>query len=80
MSFVNMPLFFLLGSLFPVSQLPEILQKTALVNPLYYSIELLRRMLVDYFTIQPLPAVFVLGLLLIAALLIGRDKFNKIEP
>ena len=80
MNFVNMPLFFLSGSLFPISQFPEVLQKLVYFNPLYYSVELLRGELIGIVSIRPIISFLVLILLALAAMVIGVDRFNRIEP
>lgn len=42
-NFVNMPMFFLSGSLFPLSQLPDWMSVVVKLNPASYAVDLMRR-------------------------------------
>jgi ABC-2 type transport system permease protein len=56
MTFVNMPMFFLSGALFPVATLPDWLKWAVYVNPLTYSVDALRSVTMgsEWPTILPL--------------------------
>jgi ABC-2 type transport system permease protein len=45
MTFVNLPMFFLSGALFPVSNLPSWLQWVVYINPLTYDVDALRTLI-----------------------------------
>lgn len=80
MNFLIMPIFFLSGSLFPVDQLPKVLNILVIVNPLSYGIDALRNILANS------PAHFgllmdfsVLGIIIILVNVVGGYLFSKIQ-
>jgi len=46
-SFINLPLFFLSGALFPIQNLPDWMQTASKVNPLTYGVDALRNILLS---------------------------------
>ncbi|MBU1000446.1 ABC transporter permease [Patescibacteria group bacterium] len=79
MNFLVMPLFFLSGALFPLSEIPKILLIIVSINPLSYGVDGLRGTLINdaYFglTVDLLVLSVVTGLFL----LIGSYLFSKIQ-
>ena len=80
MNFLVMPLFFLSGALFPLTDVPEVLQVVASSNPLSYGVDGLRSALTGA------PAYFGLGanltilsIITMALLAIGSYLFSRIE-
>jgi len=57
-SFINLPLFFLSGALFPIQNLPDWMQGASKVNPLTYGVDALRAILLggawEPYQVQPL--------------------------
>jgi len=45
-TFINMPMFFLSGALFPLNNVPQWLQVVSLVNPLTYGVDALRTVMI----------------------------------
>ncbi|MFH1750561.1 MAG: ABC transporter permease [Candidatus Micrarchaeota archaeon] len=45
MTFINMPMFFLSGALFPIKNLPVFLQPLSLINPMTYAVDAFRAVL-----------------------------------
>lgn len=79
MNFLVMPLFFFSGALFPLQDLPEAMEVAARLDPLSYSVDGLRTILVGETTFG-LGMDFLIILGLTAILLgIGSYLFSKIE-
>jgi ABC-2 type transport system permease protein len=79
-NFLVMPLFFLSGSLFPLSGLPSIITVIARLDPLSYGIDGLRGALVPGSLLFGFWYDFsVLGVITLVVLLIGAYLFSKIE-
>jgi len=79
MNFLVMPLFFLSGALFPLSNLPSGISLITKIDPLSYGVDGLRGILVsqNHF---PLSMDFaVLSLILVILLTIGSYLFSRIE-
>ncbi len=55
MTFVNMPMFFLSGALFPVNNLPSWLQWVVYINPLTYGVDALRTVILGSLYVSPFP-------------------------
>jgi ABC-2 type transport system permease protein len=55
MTFVNLPMFFLSGALFPVSNLPSWLQWVVYINPLTYDVDALRTVILGAAYVSPFP-------------------------
>ncbi len=79
MNFLIMPIFFLSGSLFPLNELPNFLQKITYFNPLSYGIDGLRGALVNtvYFSINM--DIVVLGIIIVLLNILGGYLFSKIQ-
>jgi ABC-2 type transport system permease protein len=79
MNFLIMPIFFLSGSLFPLNELPNFLQKITYFNPLSYGIDGLRGVLVNtvYFSIST--DIVVLGIIIVLLNILGGYLFSKIQ-
>jgi ABC-2 type transport system permease protein len=84
-SFVNLPMFFLSGALFPISTLPDWLKTIAYVNPLSYGVDALRHVtLGDVWTtqlqLQPLAVdlavIVVFDIIMIA---VGTWTFKRMK-
>ena len=79
MNFLVMPMFFLSGSLFPLTNVPTVLKVIAAVDPLSYGVDAMRTLLINFthFGI----GLDVAVLLVIAAIFLGFGSysFSKIE-
>jgi ABC-2 type transport system permease protein len=79
-NFLVMPLFFLSGSLFPLSGLPSVITVIARIDPLSYGIDGLRGALVPgSLTFGFWYDFSVLGVIVLIVLAIGSYLFSKIE-
>jgi ABC-2 type transport system permease protein len=74
-----MPIFFLSGALFPISNLPVLLQKIIIVNPLVYGVDALRGLLTGVYSIGLLYDLIVLLIVIFIMIMIGAWNFTKIE-
>lgn len=79
MNFLVMPLFFLSGALFPINYAPQFLQVIARFNPLSYSIDALRDLLIGTTNFGLSLDVLVLSVLTIVILSTGAYLFSKIQ-
>jgi ABC-2 type transport system permease protein len=79
MKFLVMPMFFLSGALFPLTNIPRLLQVLATIDPLSYGVDGMRALLIDapHFGIST--DVTVLLAITIAFLGIGSYRFTKLE-
>jgi ABC-2 type transport system permease protein len=79
MNFIIMPTFFLSGALFPLKEIPKILEIIVKFNPLAYGVDSIRGTLVNssYFGLQT--DILVLIFLAIILLSLGSYLFNKIQ-
>ncbi|MCF8012051.1 MAG: ABC transporter permease [Clostridiales bacterium] len=79
MNFLVLPMFFLSGALFPLKNLPLVIEAITRINPMTYSVDLLRAtMNVSYGT----SSVLDLGILLVLIILLlfwGSILFEKIQ-
>lgn len=79
MNFLVMPLFFLSGSLFPLSSAPGFLKFISSIDPLTYGVDALRACLIGQAHFG-LPVDFtVLSVLVVITLSIGSILFSRIE-
>jgi ABC-2 type transport system permease protein len=84
-SFVNLPMFFLSGALFPISTLPDWLKTIAQVNPLSYGVDALRHVtLGDMWTtqlqLQPLAVdLAVIAIFDIIMIAVGTWAFKRMK-
>ncbi len=79
MNFLVMPLFFLSGSIFPLSTAPKALQILGKIDPLTYGIDGLRYAFVGASTLSPWLDLGVLVGVSFLFLLIGKHLFEKME-
>jgi ABC-2 type transport system permease protein len=79
MNFIVMPIFFLSGALYPLSNLPLGLAAVTRVNPLTYGIDGLRGALISGAHFAPLTSVAVLGATAAVLLTLGARAFARIQ-
>lgn len=79
MNFLVMPIFFLSGALFPLSNLPKILSAVTRVDPLSYGIDGLRGVLIGVTQFGLVTNITVLCLVAVIFVAIGGYFFSKIE-
>ena len=79
MNFLMMPLFFLSGALFPLQDLPKILDVITKLNPLSYGVDGLRGALGSSYQFGFLQDFLILGIFAVLLLSIGSYLFSKIE-
>lgn len=79
MNFLIMPLFFLSGALFPLKNLPIVLDIITRINPMTYAVDGLRGALTGVSHFGVLTDVTVLVLIATLFLAIGSYLFSKIE-
>ncbi len=79
MNFLIMPIFFLSGALFPLSDLPKIIGSITAGNPLSYGVDALRGTLSLSFHFGLGADILVLGSLAVVLLALGGYLFSKIE-
>ncbi len=80
MTFVNMPMFFLSGALFPVATLPDWLKWVFYINPLTYGVDALRSVTMGgaWPTILPFwQTILVIVAFDVAAVLVGSYAFTR---
>lgn len=76
-NFVIMPIFFLSGALFPITNLPGVLKTIVHFNPLTYGVEGIRYGLLGTSSINPLLCFVVIGGFGLAMIVLGGYLFNK---
>ncbi len=78
-TFVNMPMFFLSGALFPVMNLPWWLKWAFYVNPLTYSVDALRSVMINgWHSILPLEYnILIIVVFDVVTVVIGTYAFGK---
>jgi ABC-2 type transport system permease protein len=79
MNFLVMPLFFLSGSLFPLSAAPEFLKIISAVDPLSYCVDGLRSSLIGVSHFGIVTDLSVMGILTFVILVFGAFMFSKIQ-
>lgn len=79
MNFILMPLFFLSGALFPLDNLPKVMDFIVKINPLSYGIDGVRGALTGTSHIGMLYDFIVLFVLIIIAGILGSWLFSKVE-
>jgi lipooligosaccharide transport system permease protein len=72
-----LPIFLFSGAFFPISQLPEWLQKIAMISPLWNAIELGRAATTGTFDSSIVWHLFVLGAFIAAGLWWGTGRFER---
>jgi ABC-2 type transport system permease protein len=79
MNFLVMPLFFLSGSLFPLTSAPGFLRVVSAIDPLTYGVDGLRQGLIGMSHFGLLLDVGVLSVLILVVLSFGAYFFSKIQ-
>jgi len=79
MNFIVMPTFFFSGALFPLENLPPILEHITRVNPLAYGVDGLRALLIGTSTTNLATNLIVLSAITLVILAIGKLAFDRIE-
>jgi ABC-2 type transport system permease protein len=79
MNFLVMPIFFLSGALYPLSNLPIALTAATRADPLSYGIDGLRGALIDHTQFGAFVDVAVLSLFAAGFLALGAWAFSKIQ-
>lgn len=79
MNFLVMPVFFLSGALFPLTNVPRALSIIATLDPLSYSVDGLRYALIGVTHFGPLWDLSVLAVVTAAVLTLGGYVFSKIQ-
>lgn len=81
-TFINMPMFFLSGALFPLSNVPEWLQVVSLINPLTYGVDALRTVMIGQSWVGIAPvSMDIMVLLAFDAIMfiVGTWAFSRTE-
>ena len=78
-TFVNMPMFFLSGALFPVTNLPAWIKWAFYINPLTYGVDALRSVMIPgWHSLLPLYYdILIIGIFDIAVIIIGTYLFSS---
>jgi ABC-2 type transport system permease protein len=79
MTFLVMPIFFLSGALFPLTNLPKALGALTRLDPLSYGVDGLRAALIGRTHFGAVTDLVVLALAAVALLSVGAWRFSKIE-
>jgi len=79
MNFLVMPMFFLSGALFPLTNIPFLLRALATIDPLSYGVDGLRALLINAAHFGIVTDVTVLVALAIGCLGVGSYLFTRIE-
>jgi ABC-2 type transport system permease protein len=79
MNFLVMPIFFLSGALFPLTNLPKVLSAVTSIDPLSYGIDGLRGALIGVSHYGPVLDVAVLSVVAVLFLSLGGYLFSKIQ-
>lgn len=76
-NFIILPLYFASGAQFPLDRAPQWMQTLALLNPLAYSVDLLRGLLIGMWTFPPLVDLGVLLVFAVVALAVATWSFRQ---
>lgn len=76
-NFVVMPIFFLSGALYPITNLPVVLKDIVYLDPLTYGVEGMRYGLLGTSTINPILSLLVIGGFTVIMISLGGYLFNK---
>lgn len=79
MNFLIMPIFFLSGALFPLSQLPKVMEVITKLDPLTYGVDALRNVLIETSHFGYITDLLVLIPVTAGFLIIGSYLFSKIQ-
>jgi ABC-2 type transport system permease protein len=79
MNFMVLPIFFLSGALFPLNGLPKVLGYATAADPLSYGIDGMRTVLLGRTHFGATTDLIVLSVVGATLLVIGAQRFSKIE-
>jgi ABC-2 type transport system permease protein len=79
MGFVNFPLIFLSGALFPLDNLPPWLSIITRLNPVTYGVDAIRGLMIDVHTFSYVTDFVVLMGYMIVLMVLGTIAFNKMK-
>jgi ABC-2 type transport system permease protein len=79
MNFLVMPIFFLSGALFPLSNLPVVLAGATRLDPLSYGIDGLRGALIGLSHFSVITDISVLAVVASCFLVLGAWSFSRIQ-
>jgi ABC-2 type transport system permease protein len=79
MNFLVMPIFFLSGALYPLSNLPKVLAVLTRLDPLTYGVDGVRTVLIGASHFGPVADLVVLVVVAFVLLTVGAWRFSKIE-
>ena len=79
MNFLVLPIFFLSGALFPLTDLPSVLSIATRIDPLTYGIDGLRSVLIGTSHFNPAVSLVILCGSALLFLAFGSYSFSKIE-
>ena len=79
MNFLVMPIFFLSGALYPLSNLPKVLTVLTRIDPLTYGVDGVRTVLIGVSHFGTMADVMVLLGVAVLLLTVGAWRFSKIE-
>ena len=79
MNFLVMPIYFLSGALFPLTNIPAVMKFFATIDPLSYGVDGMRGALIGRSVFGGLLDVSVLAALTLAFLAFGARQFSRIE-
>lgn len=77
--FLVFPLYFLSGSLYPLSNLPAWLKAITIVNPMSYAVDAMRDLLIGQTHFGLAKDMLVLSVTLVVLAIFGAYRFNRIE-
>jgi len=79
MNFLVLPIYFLSGALFPLTGLPMVLNYVTKADPLAYGVDGMRNVLLGHSAFDPRIDLLVLVVVGAILLVIGAQRFSKIE-
>ncbi len=79
MNFVVLPIYFLSGALFPLTDLPAVLHFLTRIDPLSYGVDGLRNVLIGTSQFAPEVSLAVLGVTALLFVALGSYSFSKIQ-
>lgn len=78
-TFLLFPLFFLSGALFPIKNLPAWLKPLTLADPLTYSVDALRKIILGYSSFSLTLNLAIMILVMLLMILIGTFAFKRMK-
>ena len=78
-NFLIMPLFFLSGALYPLTDIPPVLKFLTVINPVTYMVDALRELLSNqgHFSLEK--DLFVISITFVATVIFAVNRFNRIQ-